>query len=87
MTFAAHFFKIPNAWIIGSGILSVSLAISKFCIDLWVWAAQSLSEGTLIGPKVSLYSLNYENLKKVVFGFKTCEDTLNIISVYKINNN
>lgn len=56
--FAAHFLSIPNALIIGIGILSVSFAMSKFCIDLCVCAAQSLSAATFIGPNVSRSSLN-----------------------------
>lgn len=63
MTLAAHFFRIPNALIIGIGIRSVSIAILKFCLDLWVWAPQYLSVGTKMGPKLSCYSLIKLKLK------------------------
>lgn len=53
LTIAAHFFNTPNALIIGGGIKSKSLPISKFYSDLYVWAPQNLFAGTLIGPKVS----------------------------------
>ena len=57
-TRAAHFFKIPKARMIGLGIRSVSRAISKFWIDLCVWAPHSFSLGTRIVPIVSFSYLN-----------------------------
>ena len=42
---------------IAEGIISVSLAMLKFYIDLCVCAPQYLSAWTLIGPKVSDSSL------------------------------
>ena len=59
-TIAALFLSMPNALITGNGILSVSLAISKFYIDLYVYAPHNLSALTLIGPNVSDSSLKCE---------------------------
>ena len=50
---------------IGLGILSVYLAMSKFCKDLCVWAPHKRSAGTFIGPNVSFYSLNCEKGKLI----------------------
>lgn len=61
---AALFLRIPNALMMGLGMRSVSLAISKFSIDLCVCAAQSLSDLTLMGPKVSFSSLYSTLLQK-----------------------
>lgn len=52
-TFAAHFFRIPNARITGKGIGSIYLAMLKLSKDLWVCAPHNLLLGTFIGPKVS----------------------------------
>lgn len=45
-TFAAHFLRMPKARTMGSGILSRSPPISKFCSDLWVWAPHNLQNGS-----------------------------------------
>lgn len=43
-TLAAHFFSTPKARMMGTGILSRSPPMSKFCSDLWVCAPHSLPE-------------------------------------------
>jgi hypothetical protein len=43
-TLAAHFFSTPKARMMGTGILSRSPPMSKFCSDLCVCAPHSLPE-------------------------------------------
>ena len=61
LAIAAAFFRIPKAWIISDGIVSIPTPIWKFSMLLCVCAPQSLSAGTLISPIEScsiLYSIS-----------------------------
>ena len=44
------FFRMPKAWMISAGIVSMPTPISKFSRLLWVWAAHRRSAGTFISP-------------------------------------
>lgn len=59
LTIADAFFNMPNALIMGVGMISVYLAILKFWRERCVWAPQYLSAGTLMGPKVSYSVLKW----------------------------
>lgn len=63
---ADAFFNMPNAWMIGIGMISVYLAMLKFCNDRCVCAPQYLSAGTCMGPNVSYSTLKLDCLSSLI---------------------